>query len=118
MKSNSGIAILAIITLLLLASSSLVIVVLVSKGNNIIFTLAQAKKKELIISSSSSFQSTTTTTSNTSTSNTVKDYTTLEATGKNIEAKLSEKEKEIQLLRQRDSINTDAIAGLSDQLAL
>jgi hypothetical protein len=29
------------------------------------------------------------------------DYTTLEATGKNIEAKLSEKEKEIQLLRQR-----------------
>jgi peptidoglycan/xylan/chitin deacetylase (PgdA/CDA1 family) len=73
LKSNSGIAILAIITLLLLASSSLVIVVLVSKGNNIIFTLAQAKKKELIISSSSSFQSTTTTT-NTSTSNTVKAF--------------------------------------------
>ena len=45
------------------------------------------------------------------------DYTMIEATGKNIEAKLSEKEKEIQLLRQRDSINTDAIAGLSDQLA-
>ncbi len=45
------------------------------------------------------------------------DYTTLEATGKNIEAKLSEKEREIQLLRQRDSMNTDAIAGLSDQLA-
>jgi integrase len=44
------------------------------------------------------------------------DYTTLEATGKNIEAKLSEKEKEIQLLRQRDSVNTDAIANLSDQL--
>jgi integrase len=44
------------------------------------------------------------------------DYSTLEATGKNIEAKLSEKEKEIQLLRQRDSMNTDAIAGLSDQL--
>ena len=43
------------------------------------------------------------------------DYTTLEATGKNIEAKLSEKEKEIQLLRQRDSVNTDAIANLSDQ---
>jgi hypothetical protein len=40
---------------------------------------------------------------------------TLEATGKNIEAKLSEKEKEIQLLRQRDSVNTDAIANLSDQ---
>jgi integrase len=44
------------------------------------------------------------------------DYTTLEATGKNIETKLSEKEKEIQLLRQRDSINTDAIANLSDQV--
>ena len=44
------------------------------------------------------------------------DYTTLEATGKNIEAKLSEKEREIQLLRQRDSMNTDAIANLSDQM--
>jgi hypothetical protein len=44
------------------------------------------------------------------------DYTTLEATGKNIEAKLSEKEKEIQLLRQRDSVNTDAIANLSDKM--
>jgi hypothetical protein len=44
------------------------------------------------------------------------DYTTLEATGKNIEAKMSEKEKEIQLLRQRDSLNTDAIANLSDQV--
>jgi integrase len=44
------------------------------------------------------------------------DYTTLEATGKNIEAKLSEKEKEIQLLRQRDYMNSEAIANLSDQL--
>jgi integrase len=44
------------------------------------------------------------------------DYTTLEATGKSIETKLFEKEKEIQLLRQRDSINTDAIANLSDQV--
>jgi integrase len=44
------------------------------------------------------------------------DYTTLEATGKNIDAKLSEKEKEIQLLRQRDSMNAEAIANLSDQL--
>ena len=44
------------------------------------------------------------------------DYSTLEATGKNIEAKLSEKEKEIQQLRQRDSVNTDAIANLSDQV--
>jgi hypothetical protein len=44
------------------------------------------------------------------------DYTTLEARGKNIEAKLSEKEQEIQLLRQRDSMNTEAISNLSDQL--
>ena len=44
------------------------------------------------------------------------DYTILEATGKNIEARVSEKEKEIQLLRQRDSVNTDAIANLSDQV--
>ena len=44
------------------------------------------------------------------------DYTTLEATGKNIEAKLSEREREIQLLRQRDSMNTDAIANLSDKM--
>ena len=41
------------------------------------------------------------------------DYTILEATGKNIE---SEKEKEIHLLRQRNSMNTDAIANLSDQV--
>ena len=33
-----------------------------------------------------------------------------------IKGKLSEKEKEIQLLTQRDSMNTDAIATLSDQL--
>jgi integrase len=44
------------------------------------------------------------------------DYTTLESTGKNIEAKLSEKEKEIQLLRQRDSMNSEAISKLSDEL--
>jgi hypothetical protein len=34
-----------------------------------------------------------------------------------INSKLSEKEKEIQLLTQRDLMNTDAIANLSDQLA-
>ena len=44
------------------------------------------------------------------------DYSTLEATGKNIEAKLSEKEKEIQILRQRDADNTDSIASLSDKM--
>jgi integrase len=44
------------------------------------------------------------------------DYTTLELTGKNIEAKLFEKVREIELLRQRDSTNTDAIASLSDKM--
>jgi integrase len=44
------------------------------------------------------------------------DYTTLEATGKSIEAKLSEKEKEIQSLRERDTTNSDAIAELSSKL--
>ncbi|HET7391766.1 MAG TPA: hypothetical protein VFJ51_13170 [Nitrososphaeraceae archaeon] len=44
------------------------------------------------------------------------DYTTLEATGKNIETKLLEKENEIQLLRERDSMNADAIANPSDQI--
>jgi hypothetical protein len=33
-----------------------------------------------------------------------------------IQGKLSDKEKEIQLLRQRDSMNTDAIANLSDKM--
>jgi hypothetical protein len=33
-----------------------------------------------------------------------------------IKGKLSEKEKEIQLLTQRDTMNTDAISTLSDQL--
>jgi hypothetical protein len=33
-----------------------------------------------------------------------------------MEAKLSEKEREIQLLRQRDSMNANAMADLSDQL--
>jgi integrase len=44
------------------------------------------------------------------------DYTTFEATGKNIEAKLQEKENEIELLKQRDYINTDSLANLSDQV--
>jgi integrase len=47
---------------------------------------------------------------------TLLDNTTLETTGKSIEAKLSEKEREIQSLRQRDATNTDAIAGLSDKM--
>jgi hypothetical protein len=45
------------------------------------------------------------------------DYSTLEATGKNIEAKLSEKEKEIQLLKQYQEIRDDAMSSLSDQVA-
>jgi hypothetical protein len=44
------------------------------------------------------------------------DYSTLEATGKNIEAKILEKEREIDLLRQRDKMKDDAIGQLSDQL--
>jgi integrase len=44
------------------------------------------------------------------------DYTTLVNTGKNIEAKLEEKDKEIQLLKQHESYNGDAIATLSDQV--
>jgi len=44
------------------------------------------------------------------------DYTTLEATGKNIEAKLSEKEKEIQLLRKHQEMRDDALASLFDQI--
>jgi integrase len=45
------------------------------------------------------------------------DYYTLETTGKNIEAMLSEKEQEIKHLRQRDAMNRDAISALSDQLS-
>ena len=44
------------------------------------------------------------------------DYSTLETTGKNIESKLLEKDKEIELLKQLESYNGDAIATLSDQV--
>ena len=44
------------------------------------------------------------------------DYSTLEATGKNIESKILEKDKEIQLLKQHESYNADAIVTLSDQV--
>lgn len=44
------------------------------------------------------------------------DYTTLEATGRNIEAKLSEKEREIQQLRKYQEIRDDAMSSLSDQV--
>lgn len=45
------------------------------------------------------------------------DYSLFETQGKNLEARLSEKEQEIQLLRQGDAMNTDAISALSDQLS-
>jgi integrase len=44
------------------------------------------------------------------------DYSLLESTGRSVEAKLSEREKEIQMLRQKDSMNSEAIANMSDQL--
>jgi hypothetical protein len=48
---------------------------------------------------------------------TILDYSLFETHGRNIETKLQEKEQEIQLLRQRDALNTDAISALSDKLA-
>jgi integrase len=45
------------------------------------------------------------------------DYSLFETTGKNIDFKLQEKDREIDLLRQRDALNTDAISTLSDKLA-
>jgi integrase len=44
------------------------------------------------------------------------DYSTLEATSKNIEAKLSEREREIQQLREYQEMRDDALASLSDQV--
>jgi integrase len=48
---------------------------------------------------------------------TILDYSLFETHGRNIEARLQEKEHEIQPLRQRDTMNTDAISALSDQLS-
>lgn len=47
---------------------------------------------------------------------TLLDYQMLEATGKNIEAKLSEKENEIQFLRKHQEMRDDALASLFDQV--
>jgi integrase len=44
------------------------------------------------------------------------DYSTLETTGKNIESKLSEKEKEMDILKQQQGERDDALATLSDQV--
>ena len=46
------------------------------------------------------------------------DYTTLEATGRNIEAKLSEKEKEIQILRQRDQMKDEEMQAMKEQIQM
>jgi len=45
------------------------------------------------------------------------DYGLLEATGKSIESKLSEKEQEIQLLRQRDQLKDKEMQALTQRLA-
>ena len=45
------------------------------------------------------------------------DYSTFEATGKNIEAKLEEKDKEIQILRERDQKRDMEIIAMKEQLS-
>jgi integrase len=45
------------------------------------------------------------------------DYATLEITGKNIESQMMEKDKEIQLLKQHELRNADAIITLSDRVS-
>ena len=45
------------------------------------------------------------------------DYSTFEATGKNIEAKLEEKDKEIQILRERDQKRDMEITAMKEQLS-
>ncbi len=44
------------------------------------------------------------------------DYSTLETTGKNIEAKLNEKDSEIQYLRQRDIKHENEMLQMQNQL--
>jgi integrase len=45
------------------------------------------------------------------------DYSLLESTGRSVEAKLSEKEREIQLLRKHQEMRDDALTSLSDQVS-
>jgi integrase len=45
------------------------------------------------------------------------DYTTLERRGADVQSKVEQVERENLILRQRDSMNTDAISNLSDQLS-
>jgi hypothetical protein len=44
------------------------------------------------------------------------DYSTLESSGGNVQAKLEEKEREIEKLRQLDAVSRDAIKTLSERL--
>lgn len=46
------------------------------------------------------------------------DYSHLEATGKSIEARLEDKEKEIMLLRKRDTDSVDRITGLENSVSM
>ena len=46
------------------------------------------------------------------------DYTDLEATGKNVEAKLEEKDREIAFLKQRYNESVQSVSLLSDEFAL
>jgi hypothetical protein len=47
---------------------------------------------------------------------TVLDYSLFEAHGRNVEQKLIEKEQEIQILREREAVNTHAIAALRQNI--
>jgi hypothetical protein len=47
---------------------------------------------------------------------TLLDYSLLESSGRSVESKLSEKEREIQLLQKHQEIRDDALASLSDQV--
>jgi hypothetical protein len=44
------------------------------------------------------------------------DYSLLESSGRSVEAKLSEKEKEIQILQKHQEMRDDALASLFDQV--
>ena len=68
------------------------------------YTLKESERREIYVSKVMKYL-------------TMLDYTTLEATGKNIEAKLSEKENEIQQLKKYQEIRDDAMSSLSDQVA-
>jgi hypothetical protein len=47
---------------------------------------------------------------------TLLDYSLLESSGRSVESKLSEKDREIQLLQKHQEIRDDALASLSDQV--